>query len=255
MDPVNQDQYGQLDFHGQVGAFSLRKHQHQLCASDMSENDTRLYKSRLGYNAIRLLELQPGNDGDPIFATLDEHKLGAAPVYETISYVWGDPTVRESITCDGVVLKITQNLYHALHQFRRPSTSRLLWTDAICINQNDLDERASQVLMMHEIYKSGRRCLVWLGPGDEHSSVALRIIGDIATVLCKEKGIAMNEIDQDLDENGQDLLLNSRLGFDGLPPPDSLDWVSLYGFFCRPWFSRIWVSMESATLTTTLTIH
>lgn len=207
----------------------------------MPMDTASLYKS-LDHGEIRLLELQPGNGEDTIRATLHQHRLDAAPRYETISYVWGDPTVRESIICDGVLVETTQNLYQALKQFREPTTSRLLWADAICINQNDLDERATQVMIMHEIYKSCQRCLVWLGPADEHSPVALRVIGEIAAILCKERGIALDEIDKDLDENGRDPVLTSRLHFDGLPPPDSLDWVSLYHFFDRPWFSRIWVS-------------
>ncbi|KAF7870193.1 uncharacterized protein EAF02_009383 [Botrytis sinoallii] len=39
----------------------------------------------------------------------------------------------------------------------------LFWIDAICINQDDLDERSQQVLLMGSIYKNASRVTVWLG--------------------------------------------------------------------------------------------
>lgn len=206
-----------------------------------------LYDHLLGHRSIRLLKLLPGNDGDPVQGTLHEHDLDNVPEFETVSYVWGDPSIRQSITCNGVILLVTQSLHDALSQFRLTSESRLLWTDAICINQGDLDERASQVMIMHDIYRLSKKCLVWLGRADEDSAAAFQIIRDIATVLCREKGIPVEEIDRDLDENGRDLMLTQRVRFDGLPPPDSPSWTSLFRFFGRPWFTRIWVSHPSRT--------
>ena len=42
-----------------------------------------------------------------------------------------------------------------------------IWADAVCINQNDLDERSSQVSMMGHIYKNAHQCQVWLGTVEE----------------------------------------------------------------------------------------
>jgi hypothetical protein len=201
-----------------------------------------LYQDLPGHRSIRLLNLLPGNDADPIQATLHEHDLDHIPAFETVSYVWGDPTITESITCNGIPLKITQSLHDALCQFRLTSGSRLLWTDAICINQQDLDERASQVMIMHDIYRLSRRCLVWLGRAEEDSATAFQIVRDIVAVICQEKGIAVGDIDRDLDENGRDLLLTQKVRFDGLPPPDSPSWTALFRLFGRPWFTRVWVS-------------
>jgi hypothetical protein len=39
----------------------------------------------------------------------------------------------------------------------------LLWADAICINQMDPVEKASQILHMGEIYSQAHRVVVWLG--------------------------------------------------------------------------------------------
>ncbi|KAL2124105.1 hypothetical protein VTJ04DRAFT_470 [Mycothermus thermophilus] len=56
-----------------------------------------------------------------------------------------------------------------------------LWIDALCINQDDIDERNSQVLLMGELYRHAAAVLSWLG-GDEKqedhpvlSSLATRV--------------------------------------------------------------------------------
>jgi Heterokaryon incompatibility protein (HET) len=42
--------------------------------------------------------------------------------------------------------------------------SRVLWIDALCMDQNDITERNHQVAQMDKVYKHTRRVLVWLGP-------------------------------------------------------------------------------------------
>ena len=62
-------------------------------------------------------------------------------------------------------LNVTRNLYVALKRLgRQPEADRPhLWVDAICINQEDLVERAHQVLLMREIYHVASRVVIWLG--------------------------------------------------------------------------------------------
>jgi hypothetical protein len=42
----------------------------------------------------------------------------------------------------------------------------ILWTDAVCINQLDADERAQQVTIMRNVYASAVDTWVWLGGDD-----------------------------------------------------------------------------------------
>jgi hypothetical protein len=61
-------------------------------------------------------------------------------------------------------LSVTENLFNALFQLATPVVyPSLLWIDALCINQKDLDERASQVGLMGQIYSTAAEVLVWLG--------------------------------------------------------------------------------------------
>ncbi|KAM5352881.1 hypothetical protein ACJ41O_005603 [Fusarium nematophilum] len=87
--------------------------------------------------------------------------------YETLSYTWGsasDPP--RSILINGQGYRVQRNLHDALSQFRmsRRYASRMrIWIDAICINQGDIIERATQVKRMRQIYSTAVRTVVWLG--------------------------------------------------------------------------------------------
>ncbi|KAG6002043.1 hypothetical protein E4U21_003557 [Claviceps maximensis] len=85
------------------------------------------------------------------------------PLYETLSYRWGDDTLTESIVVDGVELLVTTNLWHALHYFRQHPRKTPVWIDAISINQRDVPERSSQLRIMPHIYARASSTLVWLG--------------------------------------------------------------------------------------------
>lgn len=41
-----------------------------------------------------------------------------------------------------------------------------IWIDAICINQEDLEERSIQVARMYSIYDNAQSVLIWLGEHD-----------------------------------------------------------------------------------------
>jgi hypothetical protein len=114
--------------------------------------------------------------------------------YEALSYVWGSPErtreviVRAKWPRSNKVLRISKNLSTALRYLRQQDEERILWVDAICINQDDLNERSKEVKMMGSIYKNARRVVVWLGEGDEHSSLAMETLEDLGN------GININDV-------------------------------------------------------------
>ena len=61
------------------------------------------------------------------------------------------------------ILCVTENLYATLQRHRPVDQPITMWIDAICINQNDLEERCQQLLLMREIYSKSSRLFVWLG--------------------------------------------------------------------------------------------
>ena len=111
----------------------------------------------------RLLPLQPGSGDDSIHFTLHTVKLSDKPPYEAISYCWGDPNDTREVHCDGALLHVTNSLYSALKRLRREDSVRVLWADAVCINQANTPEKSKQVQLMSLIYSQPSAVLVWLG--------------------------------------------------------------------------------------------
>jgi hypothetical protein len=123
---------------------------------------------------VRLVRLLPGKDLDPIKVLFDTSKLDVE--YEALSYCWGDASLRTPIACNGYRLEVTQNLESALRDLRHFDTTRVLWIDAISINQDDLTEREQQVGVMGEIFRSARRTVVWLGQTFEGNKMAFKML-------------------------------------------------------------------------------
>lgn len=126
---------------------------------------------------FRLLKLFPASSlRADIHCRLFHYSVDQAPQYECLSYTWGDDKRMQRITVDGLSFYIRRNLLAALQHLRQAKDARLIWIDAICINQEDNGERAAQVLMMRQIYSTGRRTMVWLGESSSDSDMAIDFI-------------------------------------------------------------------------------
>lgn len=121
-------------------------------------------------NEIRLLRLISSQD-DGIQG--EEHLLDVqmkhvslqdSHVYHALSYVWGDPTRNSQILLNNEFFNITKSLHLLLRRFENEKNVDWLWADAICINQDDDDEKSAQVQMMLQIYGNAHAVLAWLGP-------------------------------------------------------------------------------------------
>jgi hypothetical protein len=104
------------------------------------------------------------SDGsDTICCELVPRTFANKPKYEALSYTWGEEDATEVIKLNGRDFRVRKNLHDALHQLRSNTEKRASWGDAICINQEDIQERSSQVSIMAFIYSRAQRVLVWLG--------------------------------------------------------------------------------------------
>lgn len=113
-------------------------------------------------DSIRLLELNPGSDDEALHATVVVSRLEAQPKYAAVSYVWGDRDEVTPLMINGVIMLIEQNLAHALSAVRDRERQCYFWIDAVCINQDDGFEKASQVKRMAEIYRRAESIVIWL---------------------------------------------------------------------------------------------
>jgi Heterokaryon incompatibility protein (HET) len=141
--------------------------------------------------AIRLLDLLPGQIDDELRCVLHRASLSRPPPFEALSYTWGNPKGFRSLTpCKSdfnatYCIKIGKqnktigyNLSCALRSLRQESSIRTLWMDAICINQEDDQEKNEQVNKMARIFGRAVRVLAWLGEVDEFVDLAFDTVRD-----------------------------------------------------------------------------
>jgi Heterokaryon incompatibility protein (HET) len=119
---------------------------------------------------IRLVHLQPSIGFTAIHCRLVTANLdqNPCPEYEALSYEWEAPldshsSPSPSIIIGGRRVVVRNNLLWALWHLRLTNEIRVLWIDALCINQEDTAERNHQVTWMGEIYKRASRVVIWLG--------------------------------------------------------------------------------------------
>jgi len=184
-----------------------------MASIDSPSTEHKYEYTALPHGSIRLLHLLPSNaDEEPIKCHLFDYPLrntgDRAGLYEALSYCWGSPATPSRILIGDRYLPVTASLYAALRQLRDRSIGRVIWADAVCINQADLQERGHQVQSMAEIYSKANRVIVWLGEAEARDH---GIFKEILAV-----GAKSSVLPSDKQEAVQTLLR-------------------------RPWFQRIWV--------------
>lgn len=238
-------------------------------------NRTFDYEPLSGRNdSIRVLTLLParlkGSQNVPA-CLLHQVRLSSSPRYTTISYVWGDLQEQRVVLVNGKVARVTQNLYDALIALRLPSKCRIIWVDALCINQQDDQEKGRQVDLMSIIYRRSSYAIGWLGPADATSNRALEyldLLGDPA-YLCLQFGPAFlshlwedffrlqspPELRKPFDEL-QAILADSFFSFEILAqwllekfsdlfkPSGRAQLEGIDSILTRPFWSRIWIFQE-----------
>ncbi|KAL5312957.1 hypothetical protein ACEPPN_019383 [Leptodophora sp. 'Broadleaf-Isolate-01'] len=203
-------------------------------------------------STTRLLTLLPGEFEDDVFMEILHVELGSANnvKYEALSYAWGSPNqhhekiyIYETKLEGGTSVKFLEflsirvNLYLALRHLRLPNAPRVVWIDAICIDQQNITEKGQQVGRMGEIYHRAERVVVWLGPDDRDTPMALETIKTLSA------GITVGWHHRNITTipGSQAEIFRTR------PEESSLKaahWAALNKFITRPWFQRLWVRQE-----------
>lgn len=167
--------------------------------------------------------------------------------FVALSYVWGDSSDKREIFVDGIPVLVTASLEAALRELRnhvRIQQGFLIWADALCINQDDLDERAAQVARMQEIYRAAWQVVIWLGPEQHHSDLAI---------------LALRYMSLQLQQRGELSIFYRRVQLFVVRLPfwqwkhnhttlnirkDALE--AIYYFLDRPYWRRLWILQEVA---------
>jgi hypothetical protein len=208
---------------------------------------------------IRLLNFVPAEplsqDGT-LFCTMETFTLSNCPAFAAVSYTWGPPMYSKDtglleepfhsakIECDGTALSITSNLFRCLVQlFKNSGSSQYIWADAICIDQLNLKEKGSQLLLMGEIYSRAETVFVWLGSdaSDYHQFAAVgpKLFKTIESSNLSSEAIELGQ------KNPMDPVLLAALNVD-INSWKSM-WKTYFNFFRRRrWFRRAWIIQEVA---------
>ncbi|RMY29424.1 hypothetical protein D0866_08709 [Hortaea werneckii] len=205
-----------------------------------------LNKESLG---IRLLTIYPATDPSevPVKCSLSHANLGKEPkpTYETISYAWGKSKERQAIVVDDFSLEVPVSAERAIRRMRLRDQKRLLWIDAICVNQADTNEKDHQVGMlarpdaddnmfsMAEIYCNTSQGLIWLGEADDSTEKALSSINAACAEACVNTKC--------FGDLYLEVIYGGSIGTFGFTP----DFAALVRFFQLPWFDRRWVIQEA----------
>ncbi|KAJ9651143.1 hypothetical protein H2198_009569 [Neophaeococcomyces mojaviensis] len=113
-------------------------------------------------DSIRLLKLAPGRKDDTLRGTVVVSRLDAQTKYTAISYTWGDCKEVKPLVINDTIMPIRQDVAQALSTVEECEKQQFLWVDAICINQSDEVEKATQIRRMAEIYHHAESVMVWL---------------------------------------------------------------------------------------------
>jgi hypothetical protein len=182
------------------------------------------------HRELRLLAVKAGKRDDAIKCTMGIHALStdAAPIYETISYAWGDHNARGSILLNGTTLDVPANTVAALRCMRFRHRERTLWIDSVCINQWDIHERGQQVAMMAEIFQSSSANLVYVG---ENCGMARCAFASIELLV--------QEAESELDGEPMEDVLCDELGdwrYSSTPLSSGPDFEALTWLYSLSWF-------------------
>lgn len=234
----------------------------------------------LSPDSIRLLRLLPSEERNaPIQCQLIDYSLqkpGRHP-YDALSYVWGSTDNPRFISVGKHDLPVTENLHKALSHLRYDKFERILWVDALCINQEDEREKERQIPLMPRIYGQATSVIVWLGEAADNSDLAIEEIRAAGARASNDSFVkdtsSVNRTDPPENTFGDTISWGNNsskapgLHYDAsschengsVEETDSIEEIhsieennlideikettqpAIFALFQRPWFQRIWV--------------
>jgi len=224
------------------------------------------------HKTIRLIALFPstGLYDSKCSCYLVEAPVHNLPPFEAVSYFWGDVrdqnhaivldqyvglaygnNIHRSPRTERSTFPLTETLARILADLTPESGLRLLWIDAICIDQSNKLEKAAQIPMMGQIYSMATRVVICFPGLCPHHVVNARIAVD----KLRSWRHKIHETRELLvREEGTEGVASLDGGMVGLRPDERHPEDELFICCCRmdslkellhqPWFSRVWTVQE-----------
>ncbi|KAK0669246.1 ankyrin repeat-containing domain protein [Cercophora samala] len=193
-------------------------------------------------DAIRLIRLLRGREDEPIRCELFEtflHQVDGFP-YEALSYAWGDAPTSKEIQLCGKKAAVTESLHLALGYLRRPDEDRILWIDALCIDQRNHREKNHQVKQMRLVYANAQNVHIWLGPSTDDIDLLMGLMTQLDRRATKRKNCRRNSPDAWVKQ------WSVFMKKEGTAETSTKTCrrKALGDLLTRPWFRRVWVIQE-----------
>lgn len=206
--------------------------------SDGAPLYTSLEKEKKEIRLLQVTRSAQSDGNDTRFAAqLVQVALGDNPTYVAISYVRGEQSiVGYFFDSDGVETQLgySQAILDIVSTLVPRGGTLYLWIDAVCINPDDHDERASQVTIMGDIYRQAQQVVIFLGTADDASTRAMDLL-QLTRGFIQANGDALPPL------NVEEFEKKSRGA--GLNPAY---WADVARLLCRPWFNKCWAVQEVA---------
>lgn len=187
--------------------------------------ETRARRHSLAGKAgeIRIFKLFPGSGEDPIQGSLCHRPLAnRGGGYISCSHEWGSKVESAQIIVDEVERHVTKNLHMMLMNVRKRDSIVCLWVDALCIKQNDEDEKRDQIRLISKIFRAAETTIAWLcGPNQKVHS-AFEIIARRAAQAKEAFGRPMFTVE----------------------PLQDHEWTAVLELFRQSYWTRRWIIQE-----------
>ncbi|KAF4956020.1 hypothetical protein FGADI_4193 [Fusarium gaditjirri] len=206
---------------------------------------------------IRLVQVEI-NDS-VLSLTMNTYSASDIPPYVCLSYVWVDfgpmwnrgrdfretelevPHFSHADTVDIAInnklFPIGANLHAALLGLHKHLNGRPIWTDAVCIDQDDPDEKTIQVARMDEIYSAAEKVFIWLGRKHTERTAAM-------TILKAWPAFPEDPDNAHIQFHGKKYT-TAKAFFDATSTGSELiSWLNLLRIVTESWWSRVWTVQE-----------
>lgn len=180
----------------------------------------------------------------------------AAGKYSALSYRAGDSTDTAWILINGIPFRAFANLEHSLECLRRnwneedANRAFWLWTDQVCIDQSNNNEKSHQVAFMKEIYQHAEQvyvCLSTASPSDPVTLSCFEGITSLRTILSEVSEIA-NRVPDGPKMESDLLLLFKEAGVKSFKMEQHSPFLAMLSFLRdiihSEWWTRAWVTIQ-----------
>ena len=177
----------------------------------------------LADDAIRLVDFEDGS--------LLTTPLQSSPSFDALSYTWGsDAQPRLRSVVGNHDFDLLPNLHGFFEECKARGYRGKLWADAVCIDQDNTEEKGHQIPLMRDIYSRARQVIVWLGPASAVVEAALSVLPDLALLIREQNLGDWSHLPADWREHVTSYREH---------------WSGFHDILSHAWFNRLWTLQET----------